>query len=483
MKHVFTTATTKRFFCLIRRGVLLLALGAAGPAAWGQSFSPMVAYPTGPSAVNPQGLAVGDMNGDGRVDIVTANSGSSTVSVLSGLVSGGFGPAATYTTGGTGLPYDVAIGDTNGDGRPDIVVPNSGQSTIGVLLGRAGGGFMPASTYALGTNLVPSSIALGDVTGDGRLDIVAVVNGNAAGICVLAGLAGGGFTAPSIYSTGALSYPSSVELADVNGDGRLDAAINIQGFNTVGILLGQAGGGLGVLSTYPIGFNNVTILGLAIGDVNGDGRPDIVTGLHSINLIGVLLGQAGGGFASPLTYGTNSRGPITETIADLNGDGRLDIVAANFFGDNVGVLLSQAPQPSLFAPAQNYATGLNSMPTGVVTSDVNNDGRVDIVVTNAGTNTVGVLLNTGNFALATARPTAADLTLAPNPAREAFTVQLPTGLAPTSAELLNALGQVVRRPAVSACSFTVETSGLAPGLYTLRLLAGGTALARRVVVE
>ena len=92
------------------------------------------------------------------------------------------------------------------------------------------------------------------------------------------------------------------------------------------------------------------------------------------------------------------------------------------------------------------------------------------------------MLNTGTY-LATARPTPADLTLAPNPAHDAFTVQLPAGLLPTSAELLNTLGQVVRRPAVSAGSFKVETNGLAPGIYTLRLLAGGAALARRVMVE
>ena len=105
--------------------------------------------------------------------------------------------------------------------------------------------------------------------------------------------------------------------------------------------------------------------------------------------------------------------------------------------------------------------------------DVNGDGRLDIVVPNSIGNSVSVLLNTGTYTpLATARPTAADLTLAPNPAHDAFTVTLPAGLLPTQAELLNALGQVVRRPAVGGASFRVETSGLAPGLYTLRLLAG-----------
>ena len=141
-------------------------------------------------------------------------------------------------------------------------------------------------------------------------------------------------------------------------------------------------------------------------------------------------------------------------------------------------------QPGGFAPVTTYATCAGTEPYDVALGDVNGDGRPDIITANNSTYTVGVLLNTGTYTpLAAARPTAADLTLAPNPAHEAFTVQLPAGLVPSSAELLNALGQVVRRPAVGAASFMVETAGLALGLYTLRLQAGGTALARRVIVE
>ena len=124
------------------------------------------------------------------------------------------------------------------------------------------------------------------------------------------------------------------------------------------------------------------------------------------------------------------------------------------------------------------------MPARVALADLNGDGRLDIVTANQGASSVGVLLNTGTFTpLATARPTAADLALFPNPAHDGFTVQLPAGFRPGSAALLNALGQVVRRPAVGAASFRVETGGLAPGVYTLRLQAGGAALARRVVVQ
>jgi hypothetical protein len=163
----------------------------------------------------------------------------------------------------------------------------------------------------------------------------------------------------------------------------------------------------------------------------------------------------------------------------LTGDGQLDIVTGNY--RNTGaIMIGQASGFSGPSALASITTGNSQV--DITLGDINGDGRLDIVTCDGGG--IGVLLNTGTYTpLATARPTAADLTLAPNPAHEAFTVQLPAGIAPTSAELLNTLGQVVRRPAVGSSSFTVATSGLDPGLYTLRLLAGGTALARRVVVE
>jgi hypothetical protein len=168
-------------------------------------------------------------------------------------------------------------------------------------------------------------------------------------------------------------------------------------------------------------------------------------------------------------------------LGDVTGDGRADIIVSNFNG-NVGVLRAQAGG---FAAVQTFAVGANSQPVAVAVGDVNGDGRLDIATANFATNAVGVLINTGTYTpLATRRTVSADINLFPNPAYGAFTVQLPGALGPcASAELLNALGQVVRRPAMAGPRFAVETAGLAPGVYTLRVVTGAATLAKRVAVE
>jgi len=474
MKHL-SAATTQRIFRYARRGALLLALGAAGPAAWGQSFGPAMIYTSG-SASFPNGVAVGDVTGDGRPDIVTANYVANMVGVLPGLASGGFGAMTTFGTGGG--PNDLVLGDVNGDGRLDVVTANSTSSSVTVLLGLAGG-FANRVSYSAGPTSRPVRAVLGDVNGDGRLDI-ATANYGSGTAGLLLGLATGGFGPVTTYLTSSISR--AVALGDVNGDSRLDLVAANYGLSSAGIFLGLASGGFGPASTYSTGPNSEPD-GMVLGDVNGDGRLDIVTANTLTFAAGVLLGQAGGSFAPAASYSLGAgSAPIAVALGDVNGDGRRDIVAAIYNRPTAVVLLGQVTGG--FSPATAYTVGPDE-PQAVAVADVNSDGRPDIVTANGSANTVSVLLNTGTYTpLATARPTAtAEITMAPNPAHEAFTVQLPTGLVPTQAELLNALGQVVRRPAVGRPSFRVETSGLAPGLYTLRLQAGGTALARRVVVE
>lgn len=478
MKHA--SASAQYYLEYARRGALLLALGAAGPAAWGQSFGPMRAYSVGASS-SPRHVAIGDVNGDNRPDIITANYGANSVGVSLAGSSGGFAGGATfYATGAGSGPADVMLGDVNGDGQPDIIVGCDGL--VGVLLGQGGGRFTAISTYATGSGNHADALALGDVNRDGRPDIV-MSGFNFNGVGVLLGQAGGRFATVSTYPTGAGSQPFDVVVGDVNGDGWADIITANFGTNSVGVLLGQIAGGFAAVSTYSNGAG-IAPQSVSLGDVNSDGRPDIVTASPGSGGVGVLLGLVSGGFAVVSTYaaGTGSQ-PYDVALGDVNGDNRQDIITANFGTSTVGIFLGQAGG---FAPITSYSTGAGSYPYGVALADVNGDNRPDIISANPGNGTFSVLLNTGTFTpLATYHIATADASLAPNPAHEAFTVTLRAAFAsaPVRAELLNALGQVVRRPAVGGASFRVETGGLAPGVYTLRLTTDAGALARRVVLE
>ncbi|MDO7850968.1 T9SS type A sorting domain-containing protein [Hymenobacter convexus] len=471
MKHL-STSTTNRFIGYARRGALLLALGAAGPAAWGQSFAFSAFYSVG---TGPYGIAAGDVNGDGRQDVATANYNSNSVSVLLGQPSGGFGPKTDYPTA-TG-PRGIALGDVNGDGRPDIVTTDALANVVSVLLNLNNGRFGLKTDYTTGAG--PVCVALGDTNGDGHLDIV-TANGSASSTSVLLGQANGGFGAKTDYLTGA--GPNGLALGDVNGDGRPDIVTSNYNLPPTGgykasVLLSLPNGGFAAKTDYQSG--GAAPSSLVLADVDRNGLLDILTANSLANNVSVLLGIIGGGFSQPTTFPVGNF-PKGIAVKDVNGDGFPDVITTNSFSGNVSVLLGVGA--GYFGFHTDYFAGAG--PDGLAVVDVNGDGRPDIITANHDDTNVTVLLNTGTYTPLAARPTAApDVALAPNPAHDAFAVTLPAGTTATQAELVNALGQVVRRPAGAGPSFVVETGGLAPGIYTLRLGTGAAIVTRRVAVQ
>jgi hypothetical protein len=381
-------------------------LNTTAPGATTPTFAAQQAFATG---TNPFSVAMGDLNGDGRADLAVTNSASSTVSVLLNTTAPGattptFAAQQTFATGNN--PVSVAIGDLNGDGRPELAVANNNSANVSVLLNTTVPGattvtFATQQTFSSGTN--PVSIAIGDLNGDGRPEL-AVVNSNAATAAVLLNTTAPGaatltFAPRQTFATG--NEPFSVAIRDLNGDGRPDLATASFFDDTVSVLLnttapGAAAPTFAVQLVFDTGTRPQSV---ALGDFNGDGRPDVATANSGSSNVSVLLNttalfDAAAGFAAALPFATGSF-PESVVVGDLNGDGKPDIATANSSPTAISVLLNTTSQgtatPSFAAPA-TFATA--TRPFSLAIGDFNGDGRLDLAFARLASNTVSVLLNT-----------------------------------------------------------------------------------------
>jgi hypothetical protein len=291
------------------------------------------------------GFGVGDLSGDGRLDVAVAHPISGTVSVHLGNGDGSFGATTDYAAGIQ--PVSIAVGDLNGDGWLDLAVTNSGVS---VLLGGSGG-FGDKTDYAAGGQ--PRAVVVGDLNGDGRLDL-AVTNAASNTVSVLLGNGDGTFGAKTDYGTE--PGPGPIAVGDLNGDRRLDLAVANVSSGTVSVFLGEGDGSLGPRADYPTGCEAHSV---AMGDLNGDGKLDLAVQNGCSNTLSILFGNGDGSFRAKTDYGVGGNGVA---IRDLNGDGRLDLLAAQ--GTSVSVLLNQSPDAgeagdviySNFGPSKTFDT-------------------------------------------------------------------------------------------------------------------------------
>ncbi|MDQ3712260.1 MAG: FG-GAP-like repeat-containing protein [Acidobacteriota bacterium] len=332
--------------------------------------------------IDPTSVTTGDFNGDGKLDLATANSNENTVSVLLGDGTGGFSMATNFGVGNG--PRAVTTGDFNGDGKLDLATANSNENTVSVLLGDGTGGFGAATSFGVGS--LPISITTGDFNGDGRLDL-ATANNVSNNVSVLLSNGTGGFSAASNFLISGTS-PFSITTGDFNGDGRLDLATANIGSDNVSVLLGNGTGGFNS-TAVGVGVGNDP-LSITTGDFNGDGRLDLATANYGSDNVSVLLGNGTGGFSTASNFPVSGTNPQSITTGDFNGDGRLDLATANTGSANVSILFGDGTGG--FGAATSF--GVGSLPTSITTGDFNGDGRLDLAAANLFFNGVTVLLNT-----------------------------------------------------------------------------------------
>lgn len=350
--------------------------------------------PGGPIQVGsqPSDIAVADINGDGRPDILTANARSNNVSVLLGQGRGVFRPAPGSPLPGGPVTHLVALGDLNGDAKLDLAITSHDSNNVIVLLGNGRGGFAPApaSPVAALTGTPPHNhgLVLADVNGDAHLDIL-TSNQNHHSVSVLLGDGRGGFRpAPdSPFPVGRAPYPLAV--GDVNNDGKPDIVTPNVGSNNLTVLLGDGRGGFSPAPASPL-VVQIRPYFVALADFNGDHNLDIAASHDDITLISVLLGDGHGGFrpapGSPFDIGERG-GEIC--VGDMNADSRLDLVTGTN-GNDVRVLLGDGRGAFRPAPGSPFSVGRG--PWGVALADSNRDGKLDILTANFDTNDVTVLL-------------------------------------------------------------------------------------------
>ena len=353
----------------------------------GIGFATKADYTVG---TGPNMVAIGDFNGDTKIDLVVTNRMTGSVSLLTGKGDGTFN-AATSPITGLSTPVGIDVADFNGDGKLDVVVAQNGGTSFSVHTGKGDGTFNTAITQSITGLTSVHQARFIDVNGDGALDVVAVANGSATtSLAVRLNDKAGGFTGTQPAAINIGFNLTFVSAADLNGDGKIDLALSSPNGNQVAI---RTGDGTGAFS----GSTNLTGVANAaqnvIVDLDGDGKLDIAANSQTDGKVYVWKGMGNATFGAATSYVAGGN-PIGLAAVDLNGDGKIDLVTGNTTSTNVTVLLGS--QGAFTAGTANAFATQNGV-FGIAVADFNGDGMLDVVSANSATGfltgtTVSVLL-------------------------------------------------------------------------------------------
>ena len=375
------------------------------------SVAAKVDFTTG---INPQSLTTGDIDGDGKPDLVLVNNGSNTVSVLRNTsVSGTPSMAAKvdFSTGASSGPAAVRIGDLDSDGKPDLVVANNNTNTVSVFMNTSTAGTISfAAKVDLATGSLPYSVSIGDIDGDGKPDI-AVTNFSGSSFSVLRNTSTMGvisFAAKVDFTTGATTQPFGISVADLDGDAKPDITVSIASSNKVSVFRNTSVPGT---ISFAAKLDATVTSGLgspykvSSGDIDGDGKPDLVIAISdAVSKVAVLKNTSTTGSISFAPKVELTTGAYTNfvSIGDIDGDGKPDIVANNSGSNTISILQQLSLQPVInsFSPLSGpVGTSVTITGNGFSTTLSNNIvyfGAAKATVTAATANSLTVTVPVGS---------------------------------------------------------------------------------------
>jgi VCBS repeat protein len=328
-----------------------------------RTFAAPVRYPVGQS---PRAVKLGDFNGDGSLDIVVTNYWDDSVSVLINNGDGTFQPQRSYRAASSS--HDVAIADFNGDGALDLAVSGANDNFVRILLNTGSGTFVPGASV---NNGAFCTVAAGDVNGDGIPDLV-MADGSSLGVKVALNRGDGTFAAPVLYRVG-FGNLDDVVLGDFDRDGYLDIVTTGRG---LWLLRNTGDGTFADPVRFDVDVGYTQTLSLVTGDFNNDGWLDVAGATYTANAVSIVLNDGLGGFLPPKTWGTGDA-PRALAAADFDNDNWLDLVTTNSLLTNTAVTLLFNQGNGAFLARRDYP--VVGWSKGIAVGDINGDGYPDVV--------------------------------------------------------------------------------------------------------
>jgi len=368
---IHSSELLKRFFAALRLfSFWALFLWSSAECAVPPVPEPIFQTPLLPLEGDAWGLLLEDLNGDGNLDLAVANNRTNDVSVCLGLGKAAFGPERRFQLGEWRRPVSLAAADFDGDGNLDLVTADGGTHEVSILRGKGDGTFELYKSIPVGVS--PSAVGVADFNGDGKIDI-ATANSNSDDVSILFGA--GGLEFQSERRREVADGPVHLCVSEINGDQLPDIVVACSSANKISVLLGSAGGEFEPVITFSVGRNLPRWV--ALGDLNGDGIPDLATAHQRVagqGAVAVTLGRGDGTFSLWRWYDFES---IASSVAigDINCDGRPDLVATLPGNGELVVLLGLGGGEF----GQERRIPIGPCPKLVALADVGNDGRLDIV--------------------------------------------------------------------------------------------------------